>query len=101
MCQRVTVTCRGTSKVWRRGLPRFLGSSTRGSAKFSMKEQPHAIVYAVGHPAGKEEDLGVLVDTSLECEPAVVLAAEKENGILPCVRQSITRWVREVIIPLL
>lgn len=36
-----------------------------------MKEQPHAPVYAVGHPAGKEEDLGVLVDTGLEHELAV------------------------------
>lgn len=71
MCQRVTVTSRGTSKIWRKGLPRISGSSTRGSAKFSMKEQPHALVYALGHPAGKEEDLGVLVDARLECEPAV------------------------------
>lgn len=64
------MTSRGTSKVWRQGLPRISGSSTRGSAKFSMKEQPHAVMCAVGHPAGKEEDLGVLVDTRLECEPA-------------------------------
>jgi len=62
------------------------------------------------HSAGKRlgrKDLGVLVvtlqvpvDNRLNTSQQSALAAEKENGILGCIKQSTASRLREVILPL-
>jgi len=47
-----------------------------------------------------EKDIGVLVDTKLNSSQQCVVTAKNTNGILDCIRQSITSRSKEVILPL-
>jgi len=46
----------------------------------------------------EENDQGILVDTKLSMSQKCVLLAEKADGILDCIRQSIASRSREVIL---
>ncbi|KAK4825164.1 hypothetical protein QYF61_024553 [Mycteria americana] len=47
-----------------------------------------------------EKDLGVLVNTKLSMSQQCALAAKKTNGVLSCIRRSVARRLREVMLPL-
>ena len=47
-----------------------------------------------------EEDLGVLVDERLNMSRHYVVATQKANHILACIKRSVTNRSREVILPL-
>ncbi|PKU44240.1 hypothetical protein llap_5464 [Limosa lapponica baueri] len=50
--------------------------------------------------SSEEKYLGVLVDSKLTMRQQCALVAKKTNGILGCIMKSVTRRLREVILPL-
>ncbi|PKU31508.1 hypothetical protein llap_18187 [Limosa lapponica baueri] len=50
--------------------------------------------------SSEEKDLGVLVDNKMTMRQQCALVARKANGIPGCIKKSVARRSREVILPL-
>ncbi|RMC12575.1 hypothetical protein DUI87_10096 [Hirundo rustica rustica] len=96
--------CRRTLTAWRDGqmeLPKIQRGQMQGPAlgKNNPRHQ-HRLEADLLRSSSVEKDLGVLVDNKLSMSQQCVPVAKMANEILGCIRKSISRRSRKVILPL-